>query len=119
MSGTSTGEIETGTIATVSNRWEVVEADEFAQRYVSDGVSPGAAGAALGISRNAVLQAVKRGRLKGYAIWFKSNKRMIYLVSCRSIDEYKRTRGPGRRKLEEIDLKRQSSLERARTHQSN
>ncbi len=95
MTGRGTTMLEPGTLDRGLNGWEIIEAGEhweIAEQYFKDGVSLGTAGSALGISRNAVLQAVRRGRLEGYAVRIKSNKRMVYLVSIQSIEKYKQTR---------------------------
>lgn len=53
-----------------------------------NGVSPGSAGAQLGISRHAVHRAITRGTLEAFRIVHPDGKLMAILIPQRAIDAY-------------------------------
>lgn len=76
--------------------WETHDIDEFhrklhsappAERDLFLGLSPGGAAARLGVSRNAIYQAVKRGTLKGFALT-QDGKMVARIIPDRSLTEY-------------------------------
>lgn len=76
--------------------WQKVLEKAAGTRADLQGVSPGTAAAELGISRQAVHDAIRRGRLE--AIEVRDGKDLVmFLIPQRSLDDYKATRGPARR----------------------
>lgn len=76
--------------------WQKMLEKAAAPRAELQGVSPGTAAAELGISRQAVHDAIARGRLE--AIEVRDGEQLVmFLIPQHSIEEYKRTRRPSGR----------------------
>jgi len=71
--------------------WQKMLEKAGAPRADLEGLSPGAAAAELGITRQAVHNAIARGRLEAIEIRVR-DQLVMFLITQRSIDEYRRTR---------------------------
>lgn len=73
-------------------RWEqLTDAGEATVQDLSYGPSPGAAAAELGISRQAVHQAIRRGDLEALAV-YRGTRLLFFTISKSSLERFKQIR---------------------------
>lgn len=78
-------------------RWEqLIEAGDSTMQDLSFGPSPGAAAAELGITRQAVHLAIRRGDLEALAV-YRGERLLFYTITKPSLERFKQIRSIRRR----------------------